>query len=294
MTQNKSSYCLKIRRIYPVSCRSWWKWMHSCVTKDGKKHLTTAQWHGFVMVFTVKECLSIVLEALLSLSPLSSAHLESRFLGFIPASETESVNGITSEEEVLTVVMISCDKLQRGFWLARDLSQPQIIFIIFHIASDLPTLADVAVDSLQPFIIFYFSSLMSGFLHNQKLFFLIFHLFVKLSHEMFSPAHFPKTSSGVSSWKSWAAECCTVTNNLFADWLFSSSLKSCCDVDKSLYPSWPLDGPSWSECSWQAPFFGQAVSYFCHIWVKQCECYFTAESSRSSAMFVSSCSLCSI
>lgn len=46
------------------------------------------------------------------------------------------------------------------------LSPPQIIFIVFHIASDLPTLADDAVDSLQPFIIFHFSRL--GFLHNPK------------------------------------------------------------------------------------------------------------------------------
>lgn len=210
---------------------------------------------------------------------------------FLPL--TESVNAIALEEEVLTVVMMSCDKLQQGFWLARDLSPLQIIFIIFHIASDLPALADIAVDSLHPFIIFHFSSLISALLHNQNwtIFFLIFHLFVQLSHGMFSPAHFPKTSSGVSSWKPWAAECCTVTNNLFADWLFSSSLKSCCDVDKSLCPSWPLHGPSWSECSWQASFFGQAVSYFCHIWVKKCECYFTAESLSSSAMFVSVCSL---
>lgn len=63
--------------------------MHSCVTKDGKKHLTTAQWQGFVMVFIVKECLSIILEALLNLSPSSSAHLESRFLDFIPVSGRE-------------------------------------------------------------------------------------------------------------------------------------------------------------------------------------------------------------
>lgn len=74
-------------RIYPISCRSWWKWMHSCATKDGRNHLTAAQWHGFVMVFIVKEYLSVILEALLNLSPPSSAHLESRFLGFIPASD---------------------------------------------------------------------------------------------------------------------------------------------------------------------------------------------------------------
>lgn len=76
----------KFGQFYPVSCQSWWKWMHSCVTKDGKKHLTTAQWRGFVVVFIVKEWLSIILEALLNLSPPSSAHLESRFLSFIPAS----------------------------------------------------------------------------------------------------------------------------------------------------------------------------------------------------------------
>lgn len=102
----------KFGQIYPVSCRSWWKWMHSCVTKDGKKHLTTAQWRGLVMVFIVKECLSIILEALLNLSPTSSAHLESRFLGFF-LRLTESVNGIALAEEVLTVVMMSCDKSER-------------------------------------------------------------------------------------------------------------------------------------------------------------------------------------
>lgn len=73
----------KYGQMYPFSCRSWWRWMHSCVTKDGKEHLTAAQWHGFVMAFIVKECLSIILEALLNLSPPGSAHLESRFRGFM-------------------------------------------------------------------------------------------------------------------------------------------------------------------------------------------------------------------
>lgn len=51
------------------------------------KLLATAQWHGFMMVFIVQECLFIILKALLNLSPPSSAHLESRFLGFTPAAD---------------------------------------------------------------------------------------------------------------------------------------------------------------------------------------------------------------
>lgn len=88
------SRCLRMKvsiKLYPVSCRSRWKWMHSCVTKDGKKHLTVAQWHGFAMVFYCEGMSlllhSITLEALLERSPPSSAHLESRFLGSVPTSD---------------------------------------------------------------------------------------------------------------------------------------------------------------------------------------------------------------
>lgn len=57
-------------------------------------------------------------------------------------------------------------------------------------------------------------------IRNRPYFVLIFHLLVKLSHEMFSPARLPKTSSGVSSWKSWAAE-------RWTPWLTACSLTGC-------------------------------------------------------------------
>lgn len=71
--------------------------MHSCATKDGRNRLTAAQWHGFVMVFIVKECLSVILEALLNLSAPQLSPIWSPDSWVSPLRPTESVNGIASE-----------------------------------------------------------------------------------------------------------------------------------------------------------------------------------------------------
>lgn len=81
----------------------------------------------------------------------------------------------------------------------------------------------------------------------------------------------------VSSWKSWAAERCTVTKGQLTDcgafiYFFSLSLRSCCVLDKKLCPEWPLRGPLcmayWPECNQRAPVSapGMAVRTFCHVW----------------------------
>lgn len=126
--------------MHPISCRSRWKWMHSCVTKDGKKHLSVAQWHGFVMVFIVKECFSFY-----------TPSLWKRYWSFLLPSQpiwspdswvlfprlTESVNGNTSDEGVLTVA-VNIDKRVIGHCLGGffhnrpDETQPLLTLISTH------------------------------------------------------------------------------------------------------------------------------------------------------------------